>query len=217
MVTRMTESTFVADTHMGHGRAAHARDARVLAQGLGGSHPPLPACAHTCGVRAVCFCSSACLHEVELGAAPCACARCGRAVRLGYPNHQAWCEVESARDSLKQTTRHEAGLEAMGELQNAWRRLKRDEKVCVCSQLPIALGLVRARLSPLARAALLQPGGREGALVAAAARAQHALPDGLGVLQAVGKALGKLREQCDHLKVCHGIARVLCAAPCSPC
>jgi hypothetical protein len=140
----------------------------------------------------------------------------GGRVRLGC-NHQAWCEVESARDSLKQTTRHEAGLEAMGELQNAWRRLKRDEKVCVCSQLPIALGLVRARLSPLARAALLQPGGREGALVAAAARAQHALPDGLGVLQAVGKALGKLREQCDHLKVCHGIARVLCAAPCSPC
>ena len=50
---------------------------------------------------------------------------------------QVWCETESTRDSLKKTTRHEAALEALGDLHNSWRRLKRDEKVCGA---PIACG-----------------------------------------------------------------------------
>jgi len=45
-------------------------------------------------------------------------------VRAGL---QVWCEVETSSNIL--VTREQAGLDAVEQLQNAWRRLKRDEKV----------------------------------------------------------------------------------------
>ena len=47
---------------------------------------------------------------------------------------QVWCEVNQS--THKQATRQQAGLEAVEQLQNVWRRLKRDEKVRVhaCSK-----------------------------------------------------------------------------------
>lgn len=51
-------------------------------------------------------------------------------VRAGL---QVWCEVEKSSKIL--ATREQAGLEAVEQLQNAWRRLKRDEKVSSGSRL----------------------------------------------------------------------------------
>ena len=67
--------------------------------------------------------------------------------------------------------------------------------------VPLALPVlspIRARHAPVARATWRQP----GSLIAdPRARTLLALPDGGGSLQTVGKALDKLKEQSDHLKV----------------
>ena len=65
-----------------------------------------------------------------------------------WPPDAMWCEAEESAQAPR-VTRQQARLEAVEKLQDAWRRLKRDEKVPArAAEQPMPMRLAWWRLDP---------------------------------------------------------------------